>query len=225
MTIRGRMGRVLVATVGAGLIAAAVAATPAFGATRTPDAVPAAHCARPAPWTYADPYRYLPKVPSFALTSTTVANGCPLPRAQLTGLQGGPGSDISPQLSWSGFPKGTKSFVVSMYDPEAATGSGLWHWVLVDVPATTTSLPEGAGAAGGAKLPAGAFDLNGDVGLPQYVGAAPPPGSGTHHYTVTVTALDVPSTGVTPATSGAFLGNIVSAHTLARASMVFPTHS
>src|SRR5579863_2823557 len=94
-----------------------------------------------------DPYEFLPKVPSFKLASTTVRNGHPLPRAQLSGIFGVPGGkDISPQLSWSGFPSQTRSFVVSMYDPEAPTGSGFWHWIVEDIPATTTSLPKNAGA-------------------------------------------------------------------------------
>src|ERR1700723_2807916 len=77
-----------------------------------------------------NPYEFLPKVPSFRLASTTVRNGHPLPRAQLSGIFGVPGGkDISPQLSWSGFPSQTQSFVVSMYDPEAPTGSGFWHWI------------------------------------------------------------------------------------------------
>jgi Raf kinase inhibitor-like YbhB/YbcL family protein len=171
-----------------------------------------------------NPYAYLPKVPSFRLTSKTLKNGKPLPTAQLSGVFGAPGGkDISPQLSWSGFPKATKSFVVSMYDPEAPTGSGFWHWVVADIPASATSLPENAGALNSKDLPAGAFQLNADAGMPRYIGGAPPAHSGTHDYYLTVTALDVPTTGLKSATSGALLGFTIDSHTIARATLVAPT--
>ncbi len=93
-----------------------------------------------------------------------------------------------------------------MYDPEAPTGSGFWHWVVADIPAATTSLPEGAGTVGSALLPAGAFQLNADAGTPRYIGGAPPAGSGIHDYYITVTALNEASTGLNSATSPALLG-------------------
>jgi Raf kinase inhibitor-like YbhB/YbcL family protein len=171
-----------------------------------------------------DPYEFLPKVPSFKLVSTTVRNGHPLPLAQLSGIFGVPGGqDISPELSWSGFPKNTESFVVSMYDPEAPTGSGFWHWIVEDIPATATSLPEDAGAPDSTTLPAGAIQLDGDAGTPRYIGGAPPPGSGVHDYYITVTALDEPSTGLGATTSGALLGFEIDSHTIARATIVCPT--
>jgi hypothetical protein len=105
-----------------------------------------------------NPYQFLPKVPSFRLTSQTVKNGKPLPIDQFSGVFGVPGGkDISPQLSWFGFPKATKGFVVSMFDPEAPTMSGFWHWYVANLPATTKSLPANAGAPGSKVLPAGAF--------------------------------------------------------------------
>jgi Raf kinase inhibitor-like YbhB/YbcL family protein len=171
-----------------------------------------------------NPYAYLPKVPSFTLTSTSVKNGRRLPTAQLSGVFGVPGGkDISPQLSWSGFPAKTKSFVVSMYDPEAPTGSGFWHWVVADIPASTLSLPTGAGALDSMLLPAGAFQLGGDAGMHRYIGGAPPVGSGIHDYYLTVTALDIAKTGLGPSASGAFLGFNIAGHTIARATIVCPT--
>jgi len=171
-----------------------------------------------------NPYEFLPKVPSFTVVSTTVRNGHPLPLAQLSGIFGVPGGkDISPELSWSGFPKTAKSFVVSMYDPEAPTGSGFWHWIVEDIPATATSLPENAGALGSTTLPAGAVQLDGDAGMARYIGGAPPAGSGTHDYYITVTALDEPSTGLGATTSGALLGFEIDSHTIARATIVCPT--
>jgi len=133
------------------------------------------------------------------------------------------GKDISPELSWSGFPERTKSFVVSMYDPEAPTGSGFWHWIVEDIPATATSLPQNAGALNSTILPAGAIQLHGDAGMARYIGGAPPAGSGLHDYYITVTALDEPSTGLGATTSGALLGFNIDSHTIARATLICPT--
>jgi Raf kinase inhibitor-like YbhB/YbcL family protein len=171
-----------------------------------------------------DPYAYLPKVPSFRLTSTSVTNGQPLPVEQQSKMFGVPGGqDVSPQLAWSGFPAGTESFVVSMYDPQAPTGSGFWHWVVADIPAGITSLPAGAGAPGGPHFPDGAFQLAGDAGAHQYVGGAPPTDSGVHEYYLTVTALSVATTGLGPDASAAYLGFTIAGQTLARATLVCPT--
>lgn len=171
-----------------------------------------------------NPYAYLPAVPSFQLSSETVAGGQPLPIAQWSRLFGVPGGeDISPQLSWSGFPAETKSFVVSMYDPQAPTGSGFWHWVVADIPALVTSLPAGAGAADGSNLPGGAFQLASDAGAHQFVGAAPPPNSGIHNYYITVTALDVDKSGLDQNASAAYMGFAIAGHTIARAFLVCPT--
>ena len=173
---------------------------------------------------FPDPYEFLPKVPSFHVTSTTVRNGHPLPIAQLSGIFGVPGGkDISPELSWSGFPKQTKSFVVSMFDPEAVTGSGFWHWIVEDIPATVTSLPENAGALESTTLPAGAIQLDGDAGIARYIGGAPPAGSGVHDYYITITALDEPITGLGATTSGALLGFKIDSYTIARATLICPT--
>jgi Raf kinase inhibitor-like YbhB/YbcL family protein len=166
----------------------------------------------------------LPAVPAFQLTSITVTNGRPLPAAQLSKLLGEPnGKDVSPELSWSGFPKATKSFVVSMYDPQAPTGSGFWHWVVANIPASTTTLAANAGAPHTTLLPSGAFQLAGDAGAHQYVGGAPPKGSGIHDYYLTVTALDVAATGLKDTASAAYLGFAIGAHTIARATLVCPT--
>ena len=171
-----------------------------------------------------DPYEFLPKVPSFHVASSTVRNGHPLPTAQLSGIFGVTGGkDISPELSWSGFPKGTKSFVVSMYDPEAPTGSGFTHWTVEDIPGTTASLPENAGALDSTTLPAGAIQLDGDAGMPRYIGGAPPAGSGLHYYYITVTALNESSTGFGATISAALLNFEIDSHVIGRATIVCPT--
>ena len=115
-----------------------------------------------------NPYDHLPELPTFELTSTDISDGGELPNAQLSGIFGAGGEDVSPQLSWSGFPTETKSFVVTCYDPEAPTASGFWHWAVVDIPASVTSLPTGVGDESGANLPAGAFQLRNDAGLRRY---------------------------------------------------------
>src|SRR3954462_1442585 len=126
-----------------------------------------------------DPFAGLPEVPSFTVTSTTLTDGGDTPDAQMSGLFGVPGGeDISPQLSWSGAPEGTKSYAVTVYDPDAPTQSGFWHWAVADIPATVTELPEGAGDDTGSGLPDGGLQLRTDAGTTRFIGAPrrhPPP--------------------------------------------------
>ena len=164
-----------------------------------------------------DPYAALPATTSFTLKSTDVRDGEPMPVPQLSGIFGGGGQDVSPQLSWSGFPANTRSFVVTMYDPDAPTASGFWHWAVVNIPASVTSLPAGAGAEDGSKLPEGAFHLPNDARLKRYIGAAPPPGSGKHRYYIVVHALGVESLQIPADATPAFLGFNLLGHTLGRA--------
>ncbi|GAA3296925.1 YbhB/YbcL family Raf kinase inhibitor-like protein [Dactylosporangium vinaceum] len=150
-----------------------------------------------------DPFARIPEVPAFTLTSATVAPGGTLP-----------GDNVSPELSWGGAPAGTRSYAVTVYDPDAPTGSGFWHWAVANLPATTTTLPAGAGIA------PPAVQLPNDARLPQYVGAAPPEGHGEHRYFITVHALDVEDIGVAPDATPAMLGFLMLGHTLARATLV-----
>jgi Raf kinase inhibitor-like YbhB/YbcL family protein len=167
-----------------------------------------------------NPYAHLPQVPSFTVTSTDVADGGLLSTAQMSGIFGAGGTDTSPQLSWSGFPPETKSFAVTMFDPDAPVPAGFWHWAVHDIAATTTSLPTGAGSPDGAGLPEGAIQLPNDAGLAQYLGAAPPEGHGPHRYFIVVHALDVESLGVQPGTTPTVQGFTMFTHTLARATVV-----
>ncbi len=168
-----------------------------------------------------NPFARLPEAATFTVTSTTVTDGAALATPQYSGVFGVPGGqDVSPQLSWSGAPEGTKSYAVTVYDPDAPTGSGFWHWAVANIPATTTELPEGAGTPDGQALPAGALQLPNDARAAQYIGAAPPAGHGEHRYFITVHALDVEDIGVDSASTPAFLGFSMASHILGRATMV-----
>jgi len=167
-----------------------------------------------------DPYADLPQVRSFSVTSSDVSDGGPLGQPQLSGIFGAGGEDVSPQLSWSGFPEGTKSFVVTCYDPDAPTASGFWHWAVADIPVGVTSLDTGAGDEKGTGIPGGAVTLANDAGLARYLGSAPPPGHGVHHYYFVVHAVDVESLELPEGATPAFLGFNLFSHTLARAVLV-----
>lgn len=163
-----------------------------------------------------DPFARLPEAASFAVTSTTITDGAAWSPEQLSsGVPGG--KDVSPHLSWSGAPEGTKSYAVTIYDPDAPTGSGFWHWAVADISATVTELPEGAGDDTGSGLPEGAFHLPNDARAARYIGAAPPAGHGPHRYFVVVHALDVESIGVPAAATPALLGFAMASHILGRA--------
>jgi Raf kinase inhibitor-like YbhB/YbcL family protein len=167
-----------------------------------------------------NPYDRLPRLPPFHLTSEDVADGERLLNDQVSRLLGAGGRDISPQLTWSGFPESTMSFAVTVYDPDAPTASGFWHWAVADIPGDVTELARGAGGEGGEGLPKGALSLLNDAGLRRFVGAAPPPGHGRHHYYVAVHALDVDSLGLDPAATPAYLGFNLFGHAIARAVIV-----
>lgn len=167
-----------------------------------------------------DPSLSLPEKPSFTVTSTDIADDTPMPMAQVSGIMGAGGQDVSPHLAWRGFPSATRSFVVTCYDPDAPTGSGFWHWAVADIPAGVTELPTGAGGADGGRIPEGAIVLANDAGMHGYLGAAPPAGHGVHHYYFVVHAVDVPTLGVPRAGSPAFLGFNLYSHTLARGRIV-----
>lgn len=128
---------------------------------------------------------------TFTLSSPDIPSGGSVPRHFEFDGFGCSGDNRSPVLRWSGAPAGTRSFAVNVYDPDAPTGSGWWHWVVYNLPASATSLPEGAGTADGKALPAGSAQGRTDFGGPGFGGACPPPGDKPHRYVFTVFALGV----------------------------------
>jgi len=159
------------------------------------------------------PYDFLPSVPSFTLTSDDVADGGTLADAQVFNSWGHSGGNVSPQLSWSDFPEDTQSFAVTVYDPDAPTGAGFWHWLLWDVPSDVTSLEAG--------VDAGKIGLQGrnDYGDNAFGGAGPPEGQ-THRYVFAVHALNTALLGVGPDAPTGQIGFMITAHTIARAVIV-----
>ncbi|MDU0967894.1 MAG: YbhB/YbcL family Raf kinase inhibitor-like protein [Actinomycetaceae bacterium] len=160
-----------------------------------------------------DPYDLLPPVPSFQVTSPDFADGQPLP-ASATAT----GGSCSPALEWSGFPPETASFLVTCFDPDAPTPSGFWHWCLVNLPASTTSLPAGIGESDLA-IDGPAFHCAGDAGVWGYYGAAPPAGDRPHRYIFAVHALDVDALDVDDEARPAAVSFQALFHTIARAQI------
>ncbi len=154
----------------------------------------------------------------FTLASIDVKSGSPMGIAQVyTACKG---QNISPALSWSGEPAGTKSFAITMYDPDARAGGGWWHWTVFNIPPTVHSLAAGAGSQGSKDLPAGAVQGRNDFGLSQYSGPCPPAGEHAHHYEITVYALNVARLPLDSTASGTTVGSMLRSDTLATAKIV-----
>jgi Raf kinase inhibitor-like YbhB/YbcL family protein len=156
---------------------------------------------------------------TFTVTSTSV--GGQATDEQVFNGFGCTGKNISPQLSWANAPAGTKSYAITLYDPDAPTGSGWWHWVAFDIPAGTKGLPAGAGTPGMPGLPAGAVQSMTDFGAPGYGGPCPPEGHGPHQYIITVFALKTEKLGLDATAGAPMVGFNLAQQMLAKASIVF----
>lgn len=163
------------------------------------------------------PYDLLPPVPAFEVASEDIEPGATLPNRHVAAMAGG--DDISPHLRWSGFPEATRAFAVTVYDPDAPTGSGFWHWALVGLGPEVTELSRGAGDPDGSQLPSGAFQLKNDAGVTGYTGSAPPAGDRPHRYIFAVHALDTDKLDVEPSATPAWLGFNMTFHCIARATL------
>jgi Raf kinase inhibitor-like YbhB/YbcL family protein len=153
------------------------------------------------------------------VTSPDFKNGGRMPQAQVFNSFGCTGDNHSPALRWSGEPKGTQSFAITMFDPDAPTGSGFWHWTVFNIPANVQELPTDAGAQGSSALPPGAGEGRSDFGFSYYGGPCPPPGP-AHHYHITVYAVKVPKLDLTAESSGAVVGFNLHFNTLAKGQIV-----
>jgi Raf kinase inhibitor-like YbhB/YbcL family protein len=158
---------------------------------------------------------------SISLTSAEIKEGATIANEQVFKGFGCTGDNISPSLSWSRAPAATKSFAVSIYDPDAPTGSGWWHWVVFNIPPGTTSLPKGAGDVKKKLMPKGAIQSRTDFGADGYGGPCPPAGDKPHHYQITVFAVDVDKLpdAKNDMASAALVGFDLHFHTLAKATL------
>lgn len=151
---------------------------------------------------------------TFTLSSQDISHGEFMGKQHEFNGFGCTGGDISPHLSWKDAPVGTKSFAITMYDPDAPTGSGWWHWQVVNIPAQIKELPTGAGSTKGRSLPKNSQQITNDYGAAGFGGACPPEGDGAHRYLFTVYALSVETLDIPADASGALAGYMINANTL-----------
>jgi Raf kinase inhibitor-like YbhB/YbcL family protein len=156
---------------------------------------------------------------SFSLSSEDIKAQTMMPKAQEFNGFGCEGGDTSPHLAWSGAPAGTKSFAITVYDPDAPTGSGWWHWQLVNIPVSVTQLAKGAGQPNSTNAPIGSQHVANDYGMKGFGGACPPKGHGVHRYQFTVHALAVEKLELPENASGALAGYMINANSLATSSI------
>ncbi|PLC60660.1 kinase inhibitor [Citrobacter sp. L55] len=153
----------------------------------------------------------------FSLSSSDMQEGKPLHPGQFFKGFGCSGGNVSPQLSWKNIPAGTKSFAITVYDPDAPTGSGWWHWTMVNIPLSVTSLPAGAGDVSNTGVPAGAVQGRNDFGYAGFGGACPPEGDKAHRYQFTVWALKTDTLPIDNQSSGALVGFMLNSNVLSKA--------
>lgn len=151
---------------------------------------------------------------SFTLSSKDITHGEFMDKQQEFNGFGCQGDDLSPHLKWSSPPQGTKSFAITAYDPDAPTGSGWWHWQVINLPANVMELASNAGSVKENLLPKGALQIRNDYGVKGFGGACPPAGHGVHHYRFTLHALSVDKLELPKNASSALAGYMINANTL-----------
>jgi Raf kinase inhibitor-like YbhB/YbcL family protein len=157
---------------------------------------------------------------AFELSSPDIVDGKPMDAKFIYNSFGCTGQNVSPQLIWTDPPAGTKSFAVLVHDPDAPTGGGgFWHWLVGDIPATARGLAQGAGTGDGKSLPPGAKHWENDFGDAAWGGPCPPPGSGAHHYNITVYALEVERLDLPAKAKAAVVGYTANKNALAKATL------
>ncbi|WP_325894878.1 YbhB/YbcL family Raf kinase inhibitor-like protein [Grimontia sp. NTOU-MAR1] len=161
---------------------------------------------------------------AMTLTSPQVTEGETLKKGQIFDGWGCKGNNHSPELKWMDPPEGTKSYAVTMYDPDAPTGSGWWHWVMINIPNDVQYLKLNAGEKGGGQMPKGAQMQRNDFGFVGFGGACPPPNASKHNYQITVYALDVETLGVSADGSPALAGYNILQHRIGEAQLIAPTN-
>lgn len=157
---------------------------------------------------------------AFRLTSPAILPGARMADAQVYNGFGCTGGNISPGLSWTNPPAGTKSFALMVYDPDAPTGSGWWHWVVYNLPAGLRALPERAGDPAAKLMPAGVVQGRTDFGSVGYGGPCPPSGDQPHRYYFRLHALKVDKLELPADATAALVGFNVKANTLAVAELM-----
>jgi Raf kinase inhibitor-like YbhB/YbcL family protein len=140
--------------------------------------------------------------------------------AYLANVFGCQGENTSPELQWSNPPVGTQSYAITMFDADAPTGSGWWHWVVFDIPALTTALPRNAGKLTEHLLPAGSVQSLTDFGVAGYGGPCPPAGDKPHGYIITLYALNTAKLGQQQTATPALVAFLLRTHVIAKASLL-----
>ena len=151
---------------------------------------------------------------SFTLSSKDITHGAFMDKQQEFNGFGCEGADLSPHLKWANPPQGTKSFAITAYDPDAPTGSGWWHWQVINLPANVLELASNAGSVKEQLLPTGAMQIQNDYGIKGFGGACPPAGHGVHHYRFTIHALSVDKLELPKNASSALTGYMINANAI-----------
>ena len=154
----------------------------------------------------------------FTLQSSDIRDNSKISNEHVYDGFGCSGNNISPQLSWTNAPKDPKSFAVTVYDPDAPTGSGWWHYVAVNIPATYAELPANFASIDDFKTTTEINQVRNDFGINKFGGPCPPEGSKNHHYIFTVYALKVEKLPLNESSTAALAGFMINQNAIAKAS-------